>query len=100
MKFYLPLLLALSAIGPALGDEATCKQDSELVNQHQGQKYTEEIVGPLFPSRCFVAPVQMLTIGFLQASQTQSDTVRVLHPGDATTMDLRPGRYAMHLSPW
>lgn len=44
MKLYLSLLLGLSAINAALGNEATCSGDAELVNQHQGQKYTQEIV--------------------------------------------------------
>lgn len=44
MKLYPSLLLAFSAINAALGNEATCSGDAELVNQHQGQKYTQEIV--------------------------------------------------------
>lgn len=44
MKFYLSLLLAFSAINSVLGDEATCNKDAALVNQHQGEKYTQEIV--------------------------------------------------------
>ncbi|EYE92102.1 protein aeiA [Aspergillus ruber CBS 135680] len=74
MKLYLSLLVGLSAINAALGNEATCSGDAELVNQHQGQKYTQEI-----------------------ASQTNSETVRVLHPGDVATMDLRPGRLNVHV---
>lgn len=44
MKFYLSLLLAFSAINSVLGDEATCNKDAALVNQHKGEKYTQEIV--------------------------------------------------------
>lgn len=103
MKFYLPLLLAFSAVGPALGDEATCNQDSQLVNQHQGQKYTKEIVRhpppSLFYDALFFSPIGMLTTRSVQASLAKSDTVRVLHPGDAATMDFRPARYACTYTP-
>ena len=44
MKFYLSFLLAFSAINSVLGDEATCNKDAALVNQHKGEKYTQEIV--------------------------------------------------------
>ena len=45
MKFYLSsLFLAFSAVGSVLADEATCKKDAELVSQHVGEKYNQEIV--------------------------------------------------------
>lgn len=54
MKFYLSsLFLAFSAVGSVLADEATCKQDVVLVNQHQGQKYTPEIVCLLYCCFCW-----------------------------------------------
>lgn len=46
MKLYLSLLLAFSAINSVLADEATCNKDAALVNQHKGEKYTQEIVLP------------------------------------------------------
>lgn len=56
MKLHLSLL-AFSAINTVLaaGTENTCSKDAELVNQHEGEKYTQEIVCPIaFPLSCRV----------------------------------------------
>lgn len=45
MKFaFSSLFLVFSAVGSVLADEATCKQDVQVILKYKGQKYTPEIV--------------------------------------------------------
>lgn len=41
-----------------------------------------------------IVPVILQMLIFVKAAQAESTNIRVIHPGDAVTMDLRPDRYA------
>ncbi|KAF4175788.1 hypothetical protein CNMCM7927_004667 [Aspergillus lentulus] len=75
MKFSLACLLALAGFQSALADPKTCEKEAQFVKQELvGQLYTEAMANVL-----------------------QSDPIRILHPGDMTTMEYNASRLNIHV---
>ncbi|EAW21057.1 protein aeiA [Aspergillus fischeri NRRL 181] len=76
MKFSLACLLALAGLQSALADPKTCEKEAQFVKQELvGQPYSEAVANAL-----------------------QSDPIRVLHPGDMTTMEYIASRLNIHVN--
>ncbi|KAF7117307.1 hypothetical protein CNMCM5793_006056 [Aspergillus hiratsukae] len=75
MKLPLASLLALAGLRSVLADPQTCEKEAQFVKQEMvGQKYDDAIANAL-----------------------QSDPIRVLHPGDMTTMEYNDSRLNFHV---